>query len=329
MKDNVCQGNQKHYDYFLDWIADIVQNPGKKNGIAVALRGIPGAGKTIVGDIIIELLGNSMAVAVDASAIDNHFNFILSNKLFIVADESIWAGDRKVENKLKKMITDKTINIEPKGKDTYELDNHMRILFTSNNDWMVPVDKGDRRYFVLDVGDDQVRNPEYFRLMMEELENGGYGKLMYVLKNRDLSKRVWREIPETEAKVEQRLNNLEIFDKWVFDSVDYGYVTETLTFDWYIYRNEDQESDGYEIPLLDLYKKFSDYNSYVGRNREYRLNSNSFGKKWSRMTGMESKRIREDGKQIRVRVVPNKEDLLKMLGRFTDIDVDLLVEMKN
>ena len=42
---NICDGNEDHYKYLLDWASDAIQNPGKPGEVAVVLCGKPGTGK--------------------------------------------------------------------------------------------------------------------------------------------------------------------------------------------------------------------------------------------------------------------------------------------
>jgi hypothetical protein len=47
--DVVCSGNQEHLDYLLRWMAYVVQHLDRPVGVAVALLGLPGAGKVSSG----------------------------------------------------------------------------------------------------------------------------------------------------------------------------------------------------------------------------------------------------------------------------------------
>ena len=54
---NICNGNERDFRWFMSWMAQIVQQPEKKLGTAVVLRGAKGTGKSKVFDWFGTLLG--------------------------------------------------------------------------------------------------------------------------------------------------------------------------------------------------------------------------------------------------------------------------------
>ena len=69
---------------------------------------------------------------------------------------------------LKAMITEDSFQVEPKGKDPFEVKNHIRLIAASNNDWVVPAGNSDRRFFVLDVSDIHMQDPSYFGSIIQK-----------------------------------------------------------------------------------------------------------------------------------------------------------------
>ncbi len=59
---------------------------------------------------------------------------------------------------------------------------------TSNEDWVVPAGKDERRFCVLDVDPRCAQQHDYFREMDAELDNGGREKLLYDLQHFDLER---------------------------------------------------------------------------------------------------------------------------------------------
>ena len=101
------------------------------------------------------------------------FNAHMASCLLLQADEAIWAGDKAVEGRLKGLITAPMQQIEAKGIDPIRLDNFVRLIMTSNEDWVVPAGKDERRFAVLDVDPRCAQNHEYFAEMDEEMAAGG------------------------------------------------------------------------------------------------------------------------------------------------------------
>ena len=59
---------------------------------------------------------------------------------------------------------------------------------STQSTWAVPASHDERRYLVLDVGDAQRRNREYFGAIRRQMEEeGGYAALLHMLLTMDLS----------------------------------------------------------------------------------------------------------------------------------------------
>ncbi len=59
------------------------------------------------------------------------------NLIFMFADEAVFAGDRQGLGQLKRLITEPTIEIEPKGLPKRTVTNYLHILMASNEDWVI------------------------------------------------------------------------------------------------------------------------------------------------------------------------------------------------
>jgi hypothetical protein len=89
--------------------------------------------------------------------------------------------------------------IEAKGIDAIRLKNVVRVVITSNRDWVIPAGKDDRRFCVLDISDRVAQNHAYFAEMDEELDAGGRAALLADLLAFDLSTVNLPQIPRTAA----------------------------------------------------------------------------------------------------------------------------------
>ena len=76
-------------------------------------------------------------------------------------EEGFWAGSKEAESRLKDLITAPDMLLEQKGVDPVEVENHLHIVVTSNERWLVPVAADDRRWTIFDVLPDTAeRTPE-------------------------------------------------------------------------------------------------------------------------------------------------------------------------
>ena len=134
-------------DLFLDWMAYIYQNPGKRVGWAMLLQGAPGTGKSYFGNVFEELLGSNVR-SLDTQAISGRFTGWAHGSLVTVVEEIRIAGTNKYEilDKLKPIISNSTIQIEEKGRDHRTVPNFTSYLLLTNHKDAVPLGDGERRY---------------------------------------------------------------------------------------------------------------------------------------------------------------------------------------
>lgn len=200
--ENICNGDMEINEYILDFLAQMIQQPKKKIFHALAIKGEKGTGKSVFAQIAMRLFGDAAVEISDSDILTNQFNSILANKILIYGDEAFWSGDRKNRGKLKNLISSFDMRITYKMKDTITMPNYLRFIFTTNEDWAAPVEKGERRWVTLRCGNGKKDNRPYFEKMFKQMEDGGYAALMKLLVERDISKRDWSHVPMTEASKE-------------------------------------------------------------------------------------------------------------------------------
>ncbi|MDP1817445.1 MAG: DUF5906 domain-containing protein [Leadbetterella sp.] len=229
-RKNIARGNEKHYNYLIAWAADLVQNPCKRPGTSIVLRGKQGTGKGIWCSGLGSLFGPSHFIQVHHSRhLTGNFNSHLKGALLVFADESFWAGDKSAEGVLKAMITEEYMNIEPKGKDAFKIKNHIRLMIASNNNWVVPAGLEERRFFILDMGEDHIQDRKYFGKILDQMNNGGQEALLYYLQHYDLSNIDLGKIPQTEALLETKILTMNSIEQFVFHRLKEGKQTANTT----------------------------------------------------------------------------------------------------
>jgi hypothetical protein len=222
MHDNICRGDEPIFNWVMGFFADIFQNPGKKKDTSVALRGRQGVGKTKVAEVFGSLLGNHFVSASDPRYVVGRFNKHMLSCLLLCADEGFWAGDKTAEGKMRDLISGKRHPIELKGKEAQWVDNHVRLLVLGNADWVVPAAMDERRFCVLEVGEDHIKDHAYFAAIDEEMDNGGREALLDYLLKFDLSKVNLRKIPDTEALTDPKIASLSVNHAWWLDVLRRG-----------------------------------------------------------------------------------------------------------
>jgi hypothetical protein len=206
----VCSGNQADFDYLIRWMAYAVQRPNEPIGVAVAFRGAQGAGKGVVARTFGKIFGKHFAHIANGEQLTGRFNASLATSCLVFLDEALWAGDKKNEGVLKALITEPRLQLEAKFRDPIMVDNRLRIIVASNNEWVVPAGMGDRRWFFLNVADTYAGtgHREYWEALYAEIDNGGAEAMFYDLLNMDLSTFNVRAVPHTAAKAQQQAHSL-------------------------------------------------------------------------------------------------------------------------
>jgi len=219
---NVCQDDEELYRWIFGWFADIVQNPGKKAGTSLSLRGKQGAGKTIVGKIFGRLLQRHYTLIDQERYLFGNFNAHMASTILLHSDEGFWGGDPRHVGKLKSLVTSDTQRIENKGRDSVQVNNYLRLLITTNEDWVIPAAFDERRFAVLDVGDGNKQDRDYFIAMLDQMDNGGYGALLHEMMNFDLKSTDIRALPETLALSQQKETSMDPVTSYWFSCLQQG-----------------------------------------------------------------------------------------------------------
>lgn len=134
----------------------------------------------------------------------------------------MWAGDKAAAGRLKGLITSPFQQIEAKGIDPIRMNNFVRLLMTSNEQWVVPAGMDERRFAVLEVDPRCAGNHDYFREMDDELGDGGYATLLHDLLAFDLERVDLRTIPKTTALLTQKERELDPIAAWWLDRLMAG-----------------------------------------------------------------------------------------------------------
>jgi len=102
------------------------------------------------------------------------------------------------------------------------------LIKATNRKWVAPVESGDRRYAIFDTSDQFANDQKYFAPIYAQLANGGYGRMLYDLRRRDL--KGWtpsKEIPNTAARADQKTMTLPAEDAWLLEYLESGLLPYT------------------------------------------------------------------------------------------------------
>ena len=140
---------------------------------------------------------------------------MISGKVIVFADEAFWAGDKREIGALKRIITEPTLRITRKGIDSTEEQNCMHLFMATNEQWSVPAQFRERRFFALKVSDAHIQDLPYFQLIEDELEHGGAAAFLAMMLARPVSPQEIRAVPKTdELLTQKRLSETDDLTWW-------------------------------------------------------------------------------------------------------------------
>jgi hypothetical protein len=216
----LVSGIQAHADWFLDWLANIVQRPEMKTQVPIVISGKQGVGKGIIIDFFREaVLGNEVTSQIQNAGQDLFSRFANKhiNKVLLQIDEG--DGLAKYADHLKNLTTASYVNYEIKGLMSMTARNYINIIITTNHERPVLVETSDRRFVLFKASDIHLGNPSYYSELGHHLHIPKVARAFYqFLMARDLSKYVdhfQTSRPMTEYYLQNRKSSISVLHKFI------------------------------------------------------------------------------------------------------------------
>ena len=185
IKHILANGDEKINKYIIQWFANIIQEPEKKNGTCLVFVGEQGCGKNRITDLLGNIIGDRHTESLcGVDSIARKFNSVIGGKLLLVLDESssLEKNYHKTFDIMKKLITDNTQSIEHKGRDVIKTRCYGNIIMTSNNELCAKIEISDRRYCMMRCSSDKIGNKEYFDKLTKEIDDNKDHFMTYLMK---------------------------------------------------------------------------------------------------------------------------------------------------
>jgi hypothetical protein len=206
-----CRGDETCYQYVINWFASILQQPYKKLGTAIVLRGEQGTGKGIMmSHFMASIIGEAHYKPAKVEDLLGRFNGqILRTASLVFADE-VSNVSKQMSNDLKTLITEPTHRLEDKFKSLQvSVASYVNFFFASNKQSVISIDGQDRRHLCLETdnrfsGSVSSMSKEYFT----PLWNTHPEVFAHYLYELDISNFNAREIPNTDTLREQKIMSM-------------------------------------------------------------------------------------------------------------------------
>ena len=206
---------QEKLDIILDYHKILYEDPTQNLPVVCLVSKIQETGKTTYMKWINSIYGRN-AIILGNEEFSTNFNSLYASKLLVCIDES-FIDKTLIKEKIKRLTTTDTINMEAKGRDAIRMDFFGKLVLSSNTeDNFIKMDGDDNRFFVIKVP--ELTPEEFIPKLMNRLEEE-IPAFLYFLKSRLLvhprKSRLWFDPKdlETVALTKIRMNTRSIIEK--------------------------------------------------------------------------------------------------------------------
>jgi hypothetical protein len=263
----LCGNDEVVTDYFIKWIAQMIQYPEVKS-ICPTLISKEGSGKGTLLLLIEKMIGFNKYFETTNPMRDiwGDFNGRMANTFLINLNEMSKKDTLECQGRIKGLITDGKLTINNKGMNQYQIQSYHRFIVTTNNEDPITTKSDDRRNLVIRTSDELKGNDEYFKKMNEMINDVNVVKTFYEYLKNIPNMENFREIPlpQTEHQNEMKEMNMDIEERWVRDMVS------------------TRETD-FEMSGSENFRSFMDF--CLENGIEYKTNALKLGLKIKRLIG--------------------------------------------
>lgn len=261
---NICSSNFEYFTYLICWCADIMQNPAQRVPVAVAIQSRQeGTGKSTLKIALQRIIGGQYCPEINsASQLKNRFNIEFKTALFGACEEMGWGGDRELGALLKTLISDPRIRVEEKFSNAEYVNNYMRLMLVTNEDWFIGASDTSRRIFALKASANKIQDTEYFAKVYKTNKNNVFADSVLqdfstFLFSVELTGWQPTKLPSTNVLKEQQIHSYDSLQKWWSDCLTSGEIHIKGDYDT-PFENIPLR-DGSEIPASKMLRSYKDW----------------------------------------------------------------------
>ncbi len=227
ISDVICSGNSTTYTYLISFLAHMLQHPEIKPGVMVVLLGKQGTGKGLFFQILQRIWPRTSLLVSDINQVVGQFNAALERNYIIIMDEAMFSGDRKSQDRMKSLVTEKSCHIEQKYQPSRTIESVHRFFASSNHEHFSHVEADDRRSLFIRVSDLHQGDHAYFAQLSAAIDDDQViAAMIHDLLQIDLRQFNIRSRPLTKEHANQKLKSLSGFDRYWFEVLMSGNVTQ-------------------------------------------------------------------------------------------------------
>ena len=259
-------------DYFIKFLAHIVQKPYLKEGVTPLFRDKGqflntggGTGKNLFFDNFGQkILGEKYYLTIGTNnELYSSFNEHLENKLLVCIEEAQGKSNFENFDRLKSIITQCKTTVNRKFVSKYTINDYSRYIFCSNNENPIPIDNNDRRFFAYDVSTKKRGDEQYFKKLSDAFDdNIAIACFFKYLMN----------IPTYEDPIQFQLNRP--LNKTY---IELKRINAPSPIKWLISNIKTKKADSTYKPIADFYDDFNNWIE-ITRNKKTDMSLNAFSR---------------------------------------------------
>ena len=259
----ICDGDMELFEYLLNYVAHMLQKPEEKPGVMVVLLGSQGTGKGLFFQILQRIWGRTSLLVSDIQQVVGNFNAALERNFVVMMDEALFSGDRKSQDRMKSLITEKTCTVEQKYQPSRTINSVHRFFASSNHEHFSHVEADDRRSLIVKVSKSRQGDRAYFSDLAAAIDDDTViAAMVHNLMQRNLNQFDVRQRPLTQEHASQKIQSLQGFDRYWYEVLTNGRFGEESSG---TYELDERWADGGFISTKSLCVRYQHYDKQSQR----------------------------------------------------------------
>ena len=163
----LCNHDEVVYDYFIKWIAQMIQYPDVKT-VIITLISKQGAGKGTLIKLLTLLMGANKVLETTKPNRDvwGDFNGMMATSYLVNVNELSKKDTTDNIEQIKGLITDASLTVNTKGINQYKIISYHRFIITTNSDNPIETKEDERRNAIIRSSDEKIGDNAYFNEIM-------------------------------------------------------------------------------------------------------------------------------------------------------------------
>lgn len=229
--DSVVGSRPEIRKWVLQWMAYPLQRPGTKLQTSIFVyHKEQGIGKSALGYLLLDIYGKDRhGVELTDDDFFSKWNPHLEWSLFALCDDLSFEGSKKSRNAFVNAITQETVQLSAKYRNSITIENHCNYYFTANSAGALPLDVGNsnRRVLVLEV-QKPITDRAWFTTTFHDWrhDEGPSHWLDYLLRVDLAGFAPYGDAPETKEKRDAMAASAPSLSAWVLDALARGVFSQ-------------------------------------------------------------------------------------------------------